>query len=111
MPSWMKSREWLVAMALLVLVLATVVASILTRDLSPAATANTPGHRPPIVDEKPLQTARDVSKLAAGWDELRYANTALRLADHEVDLAFADALRDAASHPAPVTPQNKELFA
>lgn len=110
MQPWMKSREWLVTVILFLLVLATVVASILTRDFSTAATSTSPGHHPPIVDEKPLQTARDISKLAAGWDEMRYANTALRLGDHEVDLAFADALRDAANHPAPVTLQNKELF-
>ena len=108
----MKSRQWLVTAGLLALVLATVVASILTRDFSvPESEKGSRGHRPPLVDEKPLDTARAMAKLASGWDQVRSANEALRLGDHEVDLAFADALRDAANHPVQPTPQNKELYA
>jgi small-conductance mechanosensitive channel len=35
----------------------------------------------------------------------------LRLADHAVDLAFADAMREATLHPVANTPETKELFA
>ena len=107
----MKSRQWLITLGLLILVLAAVVGSVLTSDLGapPVQTSHT--HRPPLVDERPLQTARTVSKLAASWDEKRFADQALRVSDNEVDLAFEGALRDAANHPAPSTPETRELYA
>ena len=64
----------------------------------------------PLVDERPLQTARSLAKLAAGQDERKFAERAAELADNEVDLAFHDALRDAANHPVARTPQNRELY-
>src|SRR6202035_1248011 len=64
----------------------------------------------PLVDERPLQTARSLAKLATGQDERKFAERAAELADNEVDLAFHDALRDAANHPVPRTPQNRELY-
>jgi len=112
MKPWMKSRQWLITIGLLVLVLAAVVGSILTRDLGPlqAPTASGTTTQIPLVDERPLQTARAMAKLAAGVDEHRFADQASELADHEVDLAFHDALRDAANHPAQPTPQNRALY-
>src|SRR5271154_4230271 len=111
MESWMKSRQWLIAVGLLILVLVAVVGSILTSDLGAPQPQTSSSHRPPLVDEHPLQTARTVAKLASGWDEKRFADQALRLSDNEVDLAFEDALRDAADHPAPPTPETRELYA
>jgi small-conductance mechanosensitive channel len=107
----MKSRQWLIAVGLLVLVLAAVVGSILTSDLGAPQVQTSHTRRPPLVDERPLQTARTAAKLASGWDERRFADQALRLADNGVDLAFEDALRDAANHPVPPTPQTRELYA
>ncbi len=108
----MKSRQWLIALGLLALVLAAVVGSVLTRDIGPLTptTAGTENEQTPLVDEKPLQTARAMAKLAAGADEHRFSDQASELADNEVDLAFHDALRDAANHPVAPTPQNQELF-
>ena len=109
----MKSRQWLIALGLVGLVLAAVVGSILTRDLGPLAAptaAGTTTEQAPLVDERPLQTARAMAKLAAGADEHRFADQAAELADNEVDLDFHDALRDAANHPVPPSPQNRELF-
>jgi small-conductance mechanosensitive channel len=112
MKPWMKSRQWLVTIGLLVLVLAAVIGSILTRDLGPlqAPTASGTATKSPLVDERPLQTARAMAKLASGADEHRFAEQAEQLADNEVDLAFHDASRDAASHPVQPTPQNRELY-
>jgi small-conductance mechanosensitive channel len=113
MESLMKSRQWLIALGLLALVLAAVVGSILTRDLGPLAAPTAVGtttEQAPLVDERPLQTARAMAKLAAGADEHRFADQAAELADNEVDLDFHDALRDAANHPVPPSPQNRELF-
>jgi small-conductance mechanosensitive channel len=112
MEPWMKSRHWMVTLGLLVLVLVAVIGSILTSDLGrPESTQSLHPRRAPLVDEGPLNTARSVAKLAASWDEKRFADQALRIADHEVDLAFDDALRDAADHPAPPTPEARELYA
>lgn len=111
MQPWMKSRHWLITLALLVLVLAAVIAFVLTSDLGAPEAQNPHPRKTPLVDERPLQTARNVSKLAADWDEKRFADQALRLSDNEVDLAFEDALRDAADHPAQPTPETRELYA
>jgi len=109
----MKSRQWLITVGLLILALAAVIGSILTRDLgalhSPAA-SGAATEQTPLVDERPLQTARTLVKLASGEDEGRFANRAEELADHEVDLAFHDALRDAANHPVQPTVQNREFY-
>jgi small-conductance mechanosensitive channel len=112
MESLMKKRQWLVAVGLLVLVLAAVIGSILTSDLgAPQSAQGSHPRRAPLVDERPLDTARNVAKLATSWEEKRFADQALRLADSEVDLAFDDALRDAADHPVPPTPETRELYA
>jgi small-conductance mechanosensitive channel len=52
------------------------------------------------VDQKPLDTARQLSTLAATAEEQGLAQDAVRVADHEVDLAFASALRTASQQPA-----------
>jgi small-conductance mechanosensitive channel len=107
----MKSRHGLITLALLVLVLAAVIGFVLTGDLGAPEAQNPHPRKTPLVDERPLQTARNVSKLAADWDEKRFADQALRLSDNEVDLAFEDALRAAADHPPQPTPETRELYA
>ncbi len=113
MKRWMKSREWLITAGLLVLALAAGIGLIFTRDLGllqAPPTSATASEQAPLVDERPLQTARTLAKLAFGQDEHKFADQAAELADNEVDLAFRDALRDAANHPVPSTPQNRELY-
>jgi len=46
-----------------------------------------------LVDLRPWQTAEALAPLAVTAEETEYAHEAERLADHEVDLAFASALR------------------
>ena len=48
-----------------------------------------------LVDQRPYQTAVTLSALAVSAEEGRFAQEAERLADHEVDQAFAMALRQA----------------
>jgi small-conductance mechanosensitive channel len=48
------------------------------------------------VDEKPLATARALASLAVTPQEQSLSAEAMQLADHEIDLEFAQALRDAA---------------
>jgi small-conductance mechanosensitive channel len=112
MDSWMKSRQWLVALGLLALVLAAIAGSFLTRDLGTPSTSISqpaPGEIR-LVDERPLKTARAMGKLASGADEQQVANLAAQLGDDEVDLAFHDALRDATDHPPQSKPQFRPLY-
>ena len=50
-----------------------------------------------LVDLSPWQTAEALSPLAVTAEEKEYAHEAERLADHEVDQAFASALRQASA--------------
>jgi small-conductance mechanosensitive channel len=51
--------------------------------------------RKTLVDLGPWQTAQALAALAVTAEETEYAQDAMRLADHEVDQAFASALRQA----------------
>jgi small-conductance mechanosensitive channel len=107
----MKISQSLVALGLLTLLALAAAGLFLTRDTGEAAQGKPlPGHRAPLVDEEPIQTARSIAKLASSWEEQRLAQQALKLADHEVDLAFADALRDAAEKPIPATAESRQLY-
>jgi small-conductance mechanosensitive channel len=113
MPSFMKSRQWLITSALLVLALAAIVATFLTRDLGtihPAPVAKEEAAPVELVDETPLQTARTMGKLATDDDQKQVAEQAERLADEAVDLAFHDASRQAADHPPQAKAEFHELF-
>ncbi|MGH9403690.1 MAG: mechanosensitive ion channel domain-containing protein [Terriglobia bacterium] len=57
------------------------------------------GREEELVDQRPLQTARNLAALASTDEERQFAQDALRIADHEVDLAFAAALRAANRQP------------
>jgi small-conductance mechanosensitive channel len=56
---------------------------------------NTRAGQKTIVDISPWQTAETLAPQAHSKEEVAYAREALRLADHEVDQAFASALRQA----------------
>ena len=98
----MNSRQWLATLGLLILVIAALVGSFLTRNAAVSAPSQNPrsaAGKAPLIDERPLLTARAMAKLASGSDEQKVAGEAAQTADNEVDLAFHDGLRDAADHP------------
>ena len=105
-----KTRQSIVAILSIALIALAVAGLILTRD-STAPGERTGTRRAPLVDEKPVHTARSMAALASTREEQRFAGQALALADHAVDLAFADAMREATLHPAAHTAETKELFA
>jgi small-conductance mechanosensitive channel len=121
----MKLRHWITAIALLLLVTAAIAGMVWTRSRPSSEvdeSAVTPSGKKmlartqaaderPLVDQRPLQTAHRMSALAATPDELRLAHEADKVGDHEVDLAFADALRTAALNPPKLTPEAKEVAA
>ncbi len=108
MKSWMTSRQWLVTGSLLGLIALAMVA-LTYMSWSGQQTAPRQ-RRTPLVSERLLQTAHSVAVQASTREEQRYSQQALRLADHEVDLAFADGLRQASASTPPATSQAKELY-
>ena len=108
----LRSRQWLVTFGLLLLIGLAICGLVWTRDshvavsprIKPAAQA-----QHPTVDQSALQIARKIAPLASTPDERVLAQDALRLADHEVDLAFANALREAAEAPQEPSPETREL--
>jgi small-conductance mechanosensitive channel len=98
-----KTVHWLLAVLLLGLVGFAIVGLWLT---SAPVTSSLPAGLAATnpIDEKPLTTARGLASLAQTPEERALSGAALRLADHEIDLEFAQALRDAARQPPRVTP-------
>lgn len=106
----MKRLNTVPAAILAVLLLACLVAVYVTRDSGnrqAAPAGNIAGDQPAAVDSRVdsqlLATANQTAALAETTDEQNAAREALRLADHEVDQAFATALRQAAAYRPPAT--------
>ena len=94
---------------IIVLVLAgCLVAAWLTRDTAPNRTRRA-GRR--WWTARLLDTARQVAGLAETQQEVDLAQQAARLADHELDQAFATAVREAASVKPPATGPIQQLNA
>lgn len=107
----MKWLRWGIAGALLVLILAASLGYLATRETGvPRAKTKTATKRAPLVDERPLPTARALAPLAVTAKEHGLAEEAARIADHEVDLAFAEALRQAAEVRPAQDPKNRDLY-
>lgn len=110
-----KVRQWIVVFGILSLVIATIIGLIWTAKSTgiPAngQAAKSSAATAPTVNQKPLEIARRLAALAGTPEEQGFAHDALKLADHEVDLAFADALREAAEHPPQTTPELRQLEA
>ncbi len=118
----MNLRAWIPASVLFLLAVATAGGMFWTRDPGPSVVQGetiTPKkgfrravpHRERVVDQTPLQTARALAAMAVTSEEQQLAHEAVRLANHEVDLAFADALRRTATDQVLQTQEVKELMA
>jgi hypothetical protein len=68
-----------------------------------------PADRPIAVDQTSLINAEQLVRLPTTPDERSVAQDALRLADQEMDLAFAQAVRAIANQPKVNTPEVQEL--
>src|SRR6478736_4645594 len=94
----------LLGWALTALLLVCAVAWYITRDTASnhiAVRKPGAGGQTLPVDQRLLQSARQLASAAETADEQALAAEALRLADHELDQAFASALREAAAISAP----------
>jgi small-conductance mechanosensitive channel len=94
----MKQPKNLLAAGLALLLIACAGGYYWTREnaLPRAAGKQTVAAVPSLIDARLLKTARQLAPLADTSDEQDQAREALRLADHELDLAFSTALRAAA---------------
>ncbi len=112
----MRSRQKISAVVLVLLLGAVVYGLIRTTERQAVPSSQDNGKhgvpsRVPLVDQSPLKTAQQLAQLATTPEERPLAEEALRLADREVDLAFAAALRDAAENPPVLSPEAKEIEA
>jgi small-conductance mechanosensitive channel len=116
----MKIRHWITAIILLLLMALAVAGLWRTRELKPSAedeSGKAPSKRllareaakRPLVDQRPLATARRMAAMASTAEEQALAHEAAKVADHEVDLAFYDALRTAEENPPPLSAEAKQL--
>ena len=119
----MRLRRWIPGVLFLALAVAAVAGLVATRDrppptadVTPAARAgqtaqagSTAPRRWRRVDTGPLLTAHRLAALAVTPEEQELAHQAVSLADHAVDLAFADAFRQAADEIPEQTPAVKAL--
>ncbi|MFI5095179.1 MAG: mechanosensitive ion channel domain-containing protein [Candidatus Acidiferrum sp.] len=112
----MKLRQKIVAMALAVLLAASVYGLLRTRQPAGAQLADKPANgaataQTPLVDQSSLLTAQALSKMPTSPEEQPFAQEALRLADQQMDQAYAAAERDVEEHPPALSAQAKEIQA
>src|SRR3981189_428856 len=112
----MKTKRKIAAIVLLALLGAVAYGLFRTGQPASAPTINTEAAyggaaQGPIVDETPLLTAQRLAQLPTGAEELPFAQEALRLGDHDMDLAFAASVRDAQEHPPVLSAEAKEIEA
>src|SRR5271166_5771484 len=117
----MKLRQWITAIVLLLLMAAAIVGVVWTReepsqnsDAAPSTSKKLgrkafPVSAKGLVDQRPLLTARRMGAVAATQEEQALAHEAEKAGDHEVDLAFFDALRAAEENPPKLSPEAKQI--
>src|ERR1700692_396835 len=112
----MKLKEKIATPAVVVLLIATVYGLFRTKGQpnTAASTVNsTKGGTKAgsVVDQSTLWTARWLAQMPITSEERQAAEDALHLADKEMDLAFATAVREAEQHPPTLSAEIKEIKA
>jgi small-conductance mechanosensitive channel len=110
----MKPVQKILAVVLVLLLVASIFGLLRTGQqagLPPAGSAANGGAtaQAPLVDQSPLLTAQRLAKMPNSPEEEPFAKEALRLADHEMDLAYAVAVREAEDHPPALNAKAKEI--
>lgn len=112
----MKLIQKIAAIVLVLLLAASTYGLLHTRQSAGAApsgkSANGAAPAPaPLVDQSPLLMAQAFAKMPSSPEEQPFAEEALRLADQQMDLAYAAAERDVEEHPPALSAQAKEIQA
>jgi small-conductance mechanosensitive channel len=89
----------------------TTIPAVPTNSAATEGAAKTATTQPQVVDQTPLKIAQQLAPLVTLPGERQLAEEAIRLTDHEVDIAFTAVLRDAALHPPPLSAEAKEIQA
>jgi hypothetical protein len=108
----MRPRQKIGAITLVLLLGAVVYGLIRTaRALSaPPTPGNAPGAaQASAVDQTPILTALQLAQMPTTAEELPFAQEALRIADHEMDLAYAAAERGMEQHQPRLTSEPKNI--
>jgi small-conductance mechanosensitive channel len=63
----------------------------------------------PVIDQTPYLTAKRLARLATTPEEQPLAQSAVQIADHELDLAFSAAIRHLEAHPPELSPQALQI--
>jgi small-conductance mechanosensitive channel len=110
----MNARRSVVPLVFLVLLIATAVGLVLTsRPISEQGSGysrrNNPLYRTITAAQDQFETARTLAANAVAREEKWFAREALRIADSEVDLAFATALREASENPPKLSPEAQAI--
>jgi cytoskeletal protein RodZ len=110
----MKPIQKIATLAVAVLLIATAYGLFQTRrppDNSPTSVSSANGGTPsgPVVDQRMLWTARWLAQMPTTAEERQTAEDALHIADKEMDLAFATAVREAEQHPIAMSAEAKQI--
>ncbi|HYM29433.1 MAG TPA: mechanosensitive ion channel domain-containing protein [Steroidobacteraceae bacterium] len=97
--------------AVLVALLLTAGYGVWATRTPPAATApaQSGSSGMPVIDQSTFLTAQRLARLARTPEERPLAQAAVQTADHDLDLAFAAALRRLEAHPPTLTPQAQQI--
>ena len=106
----MKRTQKIATLAVAVLLIATAYGLFRTRgqpNNSPTSLSSANGgtQAGPVVDQSTLWTARWLAQMPTTAEERQTAEDALHIADKEMDLAFATAVREAEQHPIAMSEQ------
>src|SRR5271157_3273141 len=107
------SERNFILVALSALLIAALTGFVLTREgAGPVLSAGKAQSAPAkLVDRSPLETAHSLSNIASTAAEQQLATDAVRIADHEVDMAFVTALQLAQQRPATQSSEIKDINA
>lgn len=111
----MKPFQKILAITLVLLLAATVYGLIHTNQPPKVASSAGKGKQTlttqPLVDQTPMLTAEALAKMATSQEELPFAQQALDISDKDMDVAYTAAKRQLEDHPAPLTPDAKQIQA
>ena len=108
----MRPRKRIGAITLLLLLVAAIYGLIRTAEAPSVlrTASNVPGAaQASAVDQTPILTALKLVQMPTTAEELPFAQEALRIADHEMDLAYAAAERELEEHPAQLSADAKKI--
>ena len=108
----MKTTQKIAAITLIVLLGAVAYGFLRTgQPANTTAPKGAKGLQTALVDQSPMRTAQKLARLADTPDEQALSREAIRLADHEMDLAYESARRNAEAHPPVLSPEAKNIQA